>query len=172
MMPADIHPSRQRELLARLPQFDPDPRLWARIEELHRRQLHARRVAWRWLSSGIAAALVAVIVLPRGSEQRVDDLASWQQRSQALEREWLARTHAADDAQLPRTPSLLIPAAAATRRRTRISPAATTAPCTLAFYLHAARRKPACQDRSPADNALTTADIRLVQSSLIIALRV
>ncbi len=100
MMPADIHPSRQRELLARLPQFDPDPRLWARIEELHRRQLHARRVAWRWLSSGIAAALVAVIVLPRGSEQRVDDLASWQQRSQALEREWLARTHAADDAQL------------------------------------------------------------------------
>ncbi len=100
MMPVDIRPARRRELLSGLPQFDPDPRLWARIEDVHRRRVRERRVAWRWLSSGLAAALVAVVVLPHRSGPHVDDLAAWQQRSQALEREWLARTRAAGNTRL------------------------------------------------------------------------
>ncbi|MBN8481671.1 MAG: hypothetical protein J0L88_08790 [Xanthomonadales bacterium] len=100
-MPFDTDALRRRELLSHLPQFDPDPGLWARIDAAHQRQMRERRAAWRWLSAGLAAALVAVVVLPRGTGQRNDeDLASWQRRSQALEREWLARAHAAGDTRL------------------------------------------------------------------------
>ena len=93
-MPVEVDPIRRRALLARLPQFDPDPQLWARIDRAHRVRVRDRRHAAGWLSAGLAAALVAVLVLPRSGERRVDELAAWQQRSQELEREWHARATA------------------------------------------------------------------------------
>lgn len=104
-MMLDTETRRRRELLSHLPQFEPDPGLWARIEAVHGRQARQRRAAWGWLSAVVAAALVAVAVLPRGNGPRIDDLAAWQQRSQALEREWRER---ASDAGPPRAHARLL----------------------------------------------------------------
>ena len=88
-MTSEFDTTAARALLARLPEFEPDPRLWSRIVAARRRR---QRVRLGWVATGLAATLAAVTVMPRlGAERGADDLASWQQRSQALEREWRAR---------------------------------------------------------------------------------
>ena len=58
-----------------------------------------RRARAGWRTAGLAATPAAVTALPRiGVDRGADDLASWQQRSQALEREWQARDTLAGDA--------------------------------------------------------------------------
>jgi hypothetical protein len=87
--------------LRQLPEFEPDPALWARIESAHARQANARR--WRhggWLASGLAAALAAIVVLPGirpDAAAPLDEVATWQQRSQALEQQWQALPPASAD---------------------------------------------------------------------------
>lgn len=95
-MAGEIDGTAARGLLARLPEFEPDPRLWSRIVAARRRRQRARV---GWISAGLAATLAAVAVLPRlGLDHGAADLSSWQQRSQALEDEWRARDGATGDA--------------------------------------------------------------------------
>jgi hypothetical protein len=83
---------------SRLPEFVPDPALWARIIA-QRQQRIARR---RWQVAGALgtamAATIAVALLAPGLRQAApDDRDTAQQQSRALENEWasLARDHAA-----------------------------------------------------------------------------
>lgn len=72
--------------LAALPEFDPPPQLWARIEAEHRRRRqHARVLRW---GGGLAAmlALAAVIALaPRPQIDIANPLAQLERRSHELE---------------------------------------------------------------------------------------
>lgn len=88
-------PARLALLLEGLPDFEPDPGLWARIQAARARRQRRRRNAW--LGGGLAAAAVLCVVLlgrdrlPSGS---AGDLASWREQAQSLESQW--RTMAAD----------------------------------------------------------------------------
>lgn len=95
-MANDVDIAGGRAVLANLPEFEPDPRLWSRIVAARRRR---QRVRFGWISAGLAATLAAGLVLPRiAIERGAADLASWQRQSQALEREWQARATGDGDA--------------------------------------------------------------------------
>lgn len=72
--------------LGALPEFDPPPQLWERIEQAHGRRQRQRRVL-RW-GSALAAclALAAVMALaPQGGAPQPDPLVHVEQRSHELE---------------------------------------------------------------------------------------
>lgn len=95
-MANDVDTAGVRGLLARLPEFEPDPRLWSRIVAARQ---HRQRVRLGWIATGLAATLAAVALLPRFAVDRdAADLASWQRQAQALEREWQARSGGEGDA--------------------------------------------------------------------------
>jgi hypothetical protein len=82
--------------LAALPEFDPPPQLWARIDAEHRRRQQRGRVL-RW-GSGLAAmlALAAVIALaPRPQTAAANPLAQLERRSQELEQAYAGLSQAA-----------------------------------------------------------------------------
>lgn len=93
-------PEPGSELLARsqlfqLPEFEPDPALWTRIESAHRRRSAVRRNRRiGWLAGGLAAACAVIALLPIAHDQPGDSVAVWQQRSQELEREWQSQSRA------------------------------------------------------------------------------
>ncbi|HMM67906.1 MAG TPA: hypothetical protein PKC03_13290 [Dokdonella sp.] len=79
-------------LLDRLPEHEPDPALWTRIQSVRAaRQLRSRRQRRGWLGAGLAAAAMLCIAvfsrfpLPAG---QADDLASWREHSRLLEAQW------------------------------------------------------------------------------------
>lgn len=72
--------------LGALPEFDPPPQLWERIEQAHGRRQRQRRIV-RW-GSALAAclALAAVLaVVPQGRPPQPDPLVHVEQRSHELE---------------------------------------------------------------------------------------
>ncbi len=91
-------PAPGPELLARpqlfqLPEFEPDPALWTRIEAAHQRRTSARRNRRiGWLAGGLAAACAVITLLPVTRDRSADSVAVWQQRSQELEREWQSQS--------------------------------------------------------------------------------
>ncbi|WP_313919485.1 hypothetical protein [Tahibacter sp.] len=82
--------------LAALPEFDPPPNLWARIEaEHHRRQQRGRTLRW---GSGLAAmlALATVVALaPRPQIAAANPLAQLERRSHELELAYAGLSQAA-----------------------------------------------------------------------------
>ena len=77
----------------RLPEFEPDPALWPRIQVARHRQVVRRR----WRHAGGLFALVAALglsftMLPQGEsvDSAGEEMAKLQQRSSTLERDWLA----------------------------------------------------------------------------------
>lgn len=77
----------------RLPEFEPDPALWPRIQVARHRQVVRRR----WRHAGGLFALVAALglsftMLPQGKsvDSAGEEMAKLQQRSSTLERDWLA----------------------------------------------------------------------------------
>lgn len=79
--------------LFRLPEFEPDPALWTRIEAAHQRRSAVRRKRRiGWLAGGLAAACAVVTLFPIAHVQSGDSVAVWQQRSQELEREWQSQS--------------------------------------------------------------------------------
>lgn len=82
-----------------LPEFEPDPALWSRIQSA-RSQLLRRRQRKRWLAVSLAAAaLLCVAIVSRvqlGLSQS-EDVAFWQEHSQSLEQEWLAMSRSTPD---------------------------------------------------------------------------
>jgi len=83
--------------LQRLPEFDPDPALWDRIERSRNRQVMRRR--WRRASLigwSIAASFLAIMVFAPGMRApgpQQSDVLDWQRQSLTLEEHW--RTSAA-----------------------------------------------------------------------------
>ena len=70
----------------RLPVFDPDPALWARVVAARRRQLRVRRGSF---ALAAAAALGTLAIwLPRPFLPLQQDIVSGQRESRALESEW------------------------------------------------------------------------------------
>lgn len=105
-----MHDDQTRDLRGgfdprRLPEFAPDPRLWARVLAMHQHQRRVRR--WRRGGGLAAAALVAGFALwlavPRPQPMLPSALAV-QHESQLLEREWqrLALQHHAAASELAR----------------------------------------------------------------------
>lgn len=91
---------RVAALLRGLPEREPRPDLWSRIQFAHQRRKRLRRRHGIWLGAMLAsAAVLLVVLLPRSSE--VDPGAAepsvWQARSHALEREWLASSRESMD---------------------------------------------------------------------------
>ena len=86
-------------MLLQLPEFDPDPALWSRIQA-SRLQLVRRRQRNRWLATGLSlAALLCVVAVSRyqlGLPQS-DAVAVWQSRSQMLEQELLSVSRSTSD---------------------------------------------------------------------------
>ncbi|WP_371279853.1 hypothetical protein [Dokdonella sp.] len=83
-----------------LPEFDPDPALWSRIQSRRAHQQVRRRQRQRWVASGLAvAALLCVVAVSRFQieQPKPDQVAVWQGYSQALEQEWLAMARATPD---------------------------------------------------------------------------
>lgn len=78
--------------LRELPEFDPDPGLWPRIEHARGQVLLARRQRLGWIAGALAATLAGVAALPllQPGQPVVDDATVWQQRSAVLETEWQA----------------------------------------------------------------------------------
>ena len=76
--------------LAALPEFDPPPQLWARIEAEHRRRSQRRRIV-RW-GAGIAAAFALAAVLLMSPQPQVrpggSALALLEHRSHELEQRY------------------------------------------------------------------------------------
>ena len=72
--------------LGALPEFDPPPQLWERIEQAHGRRLRQRRIV-RWGGAMAAClALAAVLALaPLGHAPQPDPLVHVEQRSHELE---------------------------------------------------------------------------------------
>lgn len=74
--------------LAGLPEFDPPPQLWARIEAAHARRLRQRRVT-RWSAAAAVvlgiAGLVAVTPPPPPPSARPSALVQLERQSQELE---------------------------------------------------------------------------------------
>jgi hypothetical protein len=92
--------SRVAALLGGLPELDPRPDLWSRIQFAHQRRKRQRRRRGMWVGAMLAsAALVLVLLLPQSSE--VDpgaaEPAAWQAQSHALEQEWLASSRESMD---------------------------------------------------------------------------
>ncbi len=88
-------------VLSRLPEFEPDAMLWSRIVAARAgQQRAARRRRLGWIGGALAAASAAFVILPRIAEidPVSDDLARWQQQSQALEQQWQANAHTPGDA--------------------------------------------------------------------------
>lgn len=88
-------------LLSALPEHDPDPGLWLRIQSARARRQRLRRRSW--LGAGLAAAAVLVVaVLARApsTPPSASDVASWRERSHVLEQEWLASSRTAMDPRL------------------------------------------------------------------------
>lgn len=86
-----------------LPEFEPDPALWSKIQSRRSQQLARRRQRNRWVASGLAAAaLLCVVAVSRVQlgQSQPDQVAIWQGHSQALEQEWLAMSRSTPD---PRT---------------------------------------------------------------------
>lgn len=82
-----------RSRLFQLPEFEPDPALWTRIEAAHQRRSVARRHRRvGWLAGGLAAACVIVTLLPMARDPSLDNVTVWQQRSQELERQWQSQS--------------------------------------------------------------------------------
>ncbi len=77
----------------RLPEFEPDPALWPRIQVARHREAVRRR--WRH-AGGLLALVVALgmsfTMLPQGEvvDSANEEMAQLQQRSSTLERDWLA----------------------------------------------------------------------------------
>lgn len=89
-------PARLSSLLDRLPEHEPDPALWTRIQSVQAgRQRLRRRRRRAWLGGGLAAAAVLCIAVfsryPLSAGQ-ADDLASWREHSQSLEAQWHGMT--------------------------------------------------------------------------------
>lgn len=79
-------------LLGGLPEHDPRPDLWSRIQFAHQRRKRQRRRHGIWLGAMLAsAALLLVVLLPRSTEfdPGAAEPTGWQARSHALEQEWL-----------------------------------------------------------------------------------
>ena len=91
---------RVAALLGGLPEHDPRPDLWSRIQFAHQRRKRQRRRHGIWLGAMLAsAAVLLVVLLPRSSvvDTGAADPAGWQARSHALEQEWLASSRESMD---------------------------------------------------------------------------
>ena len=86
--------------LKQLPEFDPDPALWSRIQASRMQLTSRRRLRKRWMAGGLSlAALFCVVAVSRvqlGVSQP-DDVAAWQKHSQVLEQEWLTMSRSTPD---------------------------------------------------------------------------
>ncbi len=95
--PATLLSARLR--LAQLPEFEPDVRLWSRIE--HSLAQPAKRRGGRrmlWLGSAAAAALAAVVIVPTAMRpSSAEGVEVWLQRSHTLEQAWRAEVRSASD---------------------------------------------------------------------------
>lgn len=83
-----------------LPEFDPDPALWSRIQARHVQVIDRRRQRNRWLAAGLSlAALLCVVAISRFQLElpQTDEVAAWQKHSQALEQEWLGMSRSTWD---------------------------------------------------------------------------
>jgi len=83
-----------------LPEFEPDPALWSRIQSSRSRLLVRRRQRNRWVAASLAAAAllcVAVVSSVQLGLPLSEGVAVWQGRSQALEQEWLAMSRSTPD---------------------------------------------------------------------------
>lgn len=81
-------------LLGRLPEHEPDPALWARIQAVRagqRRRRRRQRGAWFGLGLA-AAAMLSVVVFSRYpvSDGQAGELASSREHSRSLEAQWRA----------------------------------------------------------------------------------
>ena len=78
--------------LQQLPEFDPDPALWDRIEGLRTRHvIRRRRRHAAMLGGSIAATLFAVLVFVpgfRAQQAERSDVLGWQRESLTLEEHW------------------------------------------------------------------------------------
>lgn len=91
---------RIRALLQELPEFGPGAELWPRIVAARQRRQRSRRIL-AGAGVALAASLAALVLLPqRAFEPPVDELGTWQARSQALERRWQADAQMRGDARL------------------------------------------------------------------------
>ena len=83
---------RLAALLGGLPEYDPRPDLWSRIQFVHQRRKRRRRHG-AWMAGMLASAALLLVALVPRSPQVVPVTAEpgdWQARSHALEREWQA----------------------------------------------------------------------------------
>jgi hypothetical protein len=72
--------------LAGLPEFDPPPQLWARIEAAHvRRQRQRRLTAWSAAAAVVLAVAGLISVAPRMPDERPSALLQLERQSQELE---------------------------------------------------------------------------------------
>lgn len=86
--------------LQHLPEFDPDPALWSRIQARRVRVEARRRQRNRWIGAGFSvAAMLCAVVVSRVQlgQQQTDSVTVWQQHSRDLEQEWLTMSRAAPD---------------------------------------------------------------------------
>lgn len=89
--------------LQRLPEFDPDPELWSRIQARRLHRLGRIRLRNRWIAGGLSvAALLCVVAVSRVQLElpQTGDVAIWQGQSQDLEQEWLTMSRATPDPRL------------------------------------------------------------------------
>lgn len=97
-----INPAAAAALQA-LPEFDPDPALWSRIQASRAQLLQRRRHRNRWLATGLSAAALVCVVAVSSIQlglSKADEVAEWQGHSQALEQEWLAMSRSTPDPRL------------------------------------------------------------------------
>lgn len=90
-------------VLRQLPESDPDPALWSRIQSVHSQLLRRRRQRRQWIAGGLSvAALVCVVALSRSQFglPHSGDVSVWQSHSRTLEGEWLAKSRLAPDPRL------------------------------------------------------------------------
>lgn len=83
-----------------LPEFEPDPALWSRIQSSRSQLLVRRRQRNRWVAASLAAAAllcVAVVSSLQFGLPQSEGVAVWQGRSQVLEQEWLAMSRSTPD---------------------------------------------------------------------------
>ena len=89
--------------LQRLPEFDPDPALWSRIQSTRSQRLGQRRLRNRWAAASLSvAALRCVVALSRVQVEVPESgaVAAWQEQSRELEQEWLAASRSTPDPRL------------------------------------------------------------------------
>lgn len=87
-----------RAQLLRLPEYAPDPLLWARIELAHaQRKRVSRQRRLSVIAGALAASCAIFFIVPNSRDMPISGLFASQQESQALEHSWLSAPRDAVD---------------------------------------------------------------------------